>query len=628
MRALFLRLSVAVLLSLLTLVFTFWWYDQTLPKNTKNTTDKPIAFVGPIVNEVLKRPADRLLWQNAETNEPLFNGEAIRTPADANAKVLFEGSGRVLDIEPGSLIVIQKNEGQIALELMEGSIQVAKNQNAYQNSNLVLKSENGQIDLSQATASLSKNSKTGLSLEVLEGTASVNTRDGKKQLIKTGEAGQLNQSGVNFKQNQIKLLKPQKFVDINADTLDPVEFSWSGIPEKTNVGVWLGAKRNQLKEMLQTTDTSTKLELNVNTKYFWKVVVYDHQKQILGESLTSQFETRLDISKNASLENLTPQFPKNKSKVAIDKIPQNISFKWSSNGKDTKIKFVLSKNADLSNPLPTKQPGQEKFLDASVEPGIYFWQISSTKTLANGQVVSASAPSAIQQVEIIKSEALLEAEKNRVQISWNSVDNPIPVFYLKEPQLSLTWNYKSTTAAKVNVASWKVNLKNKKTMEEVTHQTTSAKLERASEANAEYTATIQAFDSAEKLIGTSEARDLRVLFKPLLNSPQILGDKGALQANPNGSLNIAWQKINGAKEYEFQLYESDGKLKNKKRYLSPQTSLQNLFPGEYKIRVLTIDEHNRPSEPLAFKSIMVPAKSGLRAPSAIKTKVQGQKGAE
>lgn len=623
MRALFLRLSISVLLSLLTLVITFWWSNETLPKTKRNSTDKPIAFVGNLVNDVLKRPADRLLWQNAETNEPLFNGEAIRTPADATAKILFEGSGRVLDIEPDSLIVIQKSEGLIALDLMEGSIQVAKNKDTGNESSLILKSENGQIDLSKATASLSKNKKTGLSLEVLEGTASLNTRDGKKQLIQTGETGRINQSESIIRQNQIKLLKPHKTAEINGQTLEPTEFTWSGAPVNSEVGIWIGTRRSALQEIQKTRSSTAKVELNVNTKYFWKIVVYDSQSKIVGESSIAHFETRLVLGKTQTLAAATATSPKHKSQIQAEQEPQLVKFKWTDVVAGAKTKFVLSHQSDLNPPLHSKVT-TELGLDLQLNPGNYFWQLTTTanQTLANGQSISQTKTSSIFQFEIVPSQI------RNVQISWSTLNNPIHTFYVKEPRMLLSWTYKPLSNLKTNVSSWKVELKNKTTSEVTFHKSLHQNIEIATNPAFEYFGTIQAFDEKERLLGTSEERTLTLSLRPLLISPQLIAETKVLQANPDGSLPVSWQKIAEAKEYELQLLDAEGKLKNKKRYQNTQTIIKNLFPGEYKIRVLTIDQFSRLSEPLTPRSVLVPAKSGLRAPSSIKAKVQGQRGSE
>ena len=622
MRSLFLRLSIALLLSLSTLAITLWWYDLTLPKTKNIATGKPIAFVGSIVNDVLKRPADRLLWQKAETNEPLFNGEAIRTPADANAKILFEGSGRILDIEPGSLIVLQRSEGQIALELMEGAIQVAKNQNAETNSTaLVLKSESGQIDLSQASASLSKNAKTGLSLEVLEGTASVKTKDGKNQVIKTGESGQINQSGYDIKQQQIKLGKPAKLVEIT-DALEPVEFDWSGAPEKSTVGLWIGTKRSNMTEILRTQNASAHQELNLNTKYFWKIALYDQQNQIIAESTTATFETRLKISKEQIMASATPVFPKQKTQIPADLFPHPVTFRWTDSVKDSKLTLVLSKSEDLSQPILSRQIVNEKSYNVPLEAGKYFWQLTSV-------IGSHTKSSPVIEFDVTKSAKLIEQEKRSVQISWSTSENPIRIFYVNDPKIEFSWSYQVTSPQKFNVTSWKVSLKNAATSQTTLHKSAIQKIEIPALSNTGYHAFIQAYDDKDQLVGTSDEREIALTARPLLMSPTVLGEsKSPLKANPDGSLQISWQKIPEAKEYELHLLDKDGKIKNKKRYSGTQTFVRNLLPGEYRVRVLAIDQFARASEPLPPKSIIVPEKSGLRAPSSIRTKVQGQRGSQ
>ena len=76
MRSQWKRLLWAALLSGCGLVATFAWYNLTKTKSHTDETEKPLAFVGKTQDDIQRRPATRLLWQEVSTGEPLFNGEA------------------------------------------------------------------------------------------------------------------------------------------------------------------------------------------------------------------------------------------------------------------------------------------------------------------------------------------------------------------------------------------------------------------------------------------------------------------------------------------------------------------------------------------------------------------------
>ncbi len=124
------RLLAAALSSSSVFAVTWYWYqssDQShiiarKRKKKKKKKKKPLAYVGKVVEDIQRRPASRLLWQLVNTGEALYNGEAIRTSERGEVRIQFVDSDRYLDLEPESLIVIKKSEGEIALDLMEGSL--------------------------------------------------------------------------------------------------------------------------------------------------------------------------------------------------------------------------------------------------------------------------------------------------------------------------------------------------------------------------------------------------------------------------------------------------------------------------------------------------------------------------
>ena len=174
------RLLFAAVISSSVFAATFLWYRSSENTNKHASDEKPLAYVGKVFEDIQRRPATRLLWQLVNTGEPLYNGEAIRTSEKGEVRIQFADSDRYLDLEPESLIVIKQSEGEIALDLMEGSLFVnAKAGGADDKSpGLVLNSEGGKVDLSQASASLSKGKGNSLDVQVLEGKASLKSKDG------------------------------------------------------------------------------------------------------------------------------------------------------------------------------------------------------------------------------------------------------------------------------------------------------------------------------------------------------------------------------------------------------------------------------------------------------------------
>ncbi|WP_374032330.1 hypothetical protein [Bdellovibrio bacteriovorus] len=102
------RLLIAALSSSSVFAATWFWYQSTADTRSSNSNEKPLAYVGKVVEDIQRRPASRLLWQLVNSGEPLYNGEAIRTSERGEVRIQFVDSDRYLDLEPESLIVIKK----------------------------------------------------------------------------------------------------------------------------------------------------------------------------------------------------------------------------------------------------------------------------------------------------------------------------------------------------------------------------------------------------------------------------------------------------------------------------------------------------------------------------------------
>lgn len=254
------RLALAAMISSSFFAATWFWYQSTEVKISNHGNEKPLAYVGKVTDDIQRRPASRLLWQNIYNGEPLFNGEAVRTSERGEVRIQFANSDRYLDLEPESLIVIKKSEGEIALDLMEGSLFVNAQSAGTEagTGGLILNSADGKVDLTGASASLSKTKGKGLDLQVLEGKASIQDKSGKSRDVNQGGSGALSAAGLQFNQNALKIIAPlpQKPVYLNAEDVKPVSFQWKGFPPQSQVSLWWGSSRRDMKEFAKAADVN------------------------------------------------------------------------------------------------------------------------------------------------------------------------------------------------------------------------------------------------------------------------------------------------------------------------------------------------------------------------------------
>jgi hypothetical protein len=604
------RLSIAAILSGTGFATTIIWYKST-DSTIVTTGEAPLAQVGSVFDEVLRRPPDRLLWHSLNTGDPLYNGETIRTSTLGEVRIQFE-DGRYIDIEPDSLIQLSKAQGEISLDLMEGGLFVnakADGAAAPGQSGLVLNSAQGKVDLSGASASLSKSEGQKLNLQVVEGSATIQSKDGQTKELTSGKSGTLGKGGISFDSNLLKIISPapNKAVFVDPSKQPDVNFKWTGFPKEWRISAQVGESRRHLKdagtaEIGKETLTST---INLG-KHYWKLIARDPDtNEVKGESPVYRLEV---------LARSTPALllPAPNAVVEVENFPTAVQFLWQKSSEDnSQLVLEVAKDAQLKKKVLTQRVDkEEKYNLGNLSEGTYFWRISSFYPDVKEPWVGP-----MQQFKVVKK---ADTKPIPVSVNWDKV--PPQQFYIEDPSMKLSW----TAGTQTNLVSkWKISWKEEndvsalaQSVETSEHALTAKVLKPG-----RYLASVEAYDKQGRLMGKSDQLAVKLESKPLLPAPQLLPLEGQLTAQPNGKSELNWNEIQGAKEYEIKVTSQDGKEIINRRFKDNRTTLVQLMPGEYTVSMLTIDEHGRASAKANLRSIIVPNKSNLRAPAMKKVKV-------
>lgn len=619
------RLALAAMISSSFFAATWFWYKSTENKISSNANEKPLAYVGKVTEDIQRRPASRLLWQNIYNGEPLYNGEAVRTSERGEVRIQFANSDRYLDLEPESLIVIKKSEGEIALDLMEGSLFVnAKGGEADQGGGLVLNSADGKVDLSRASASLSKTKGRGLDLQVLEGQASIQDKNGKSRDFNQGASGALGAQGLQFNQSSLKILAPlpQKPIYLNAEDVKPVAFQWRGFPPKAQVSLWWGSSRREMKEFTKASSPDAQ-EIQANVplgKYFWKLVAHDQNNQVIGESPVYRVEILARYAPTVVFPIANAEIPKDPRE------PYDMTFKWQKGDDVKQITLEIWKDANLKQKIATQSVSEEDtFTFPQMNEGIYYWRMTSYFNQSETPVLGK-----VQKFSLLPNEALRDAAALRksVPVQWTHAETQEPQYFVNEPEITLDWKVSksdreiASAPKSQQISSWKVTLQNEDGSPAIVKTVTAGerKLKTSVAKAGRYIASIEAVNKFGDVLGTVGERKIQVSSLPLIAGPRFTATEGPLKAGNDGRADLQWSQINGAKEYSVTI-SKDGKELKKLSNRNNTTALRNLMPGEYEVQLNAVDTHGRPSEPGESRKLIVPDSSNIKAPTLKKIKV-------
>lgn len=643
MRSEYKRIFWALLLSGACYVITMIWYTKTKPSSIKND-DAPIAQVLSSNKQVLRKPTSQLIWTPISKNDILYNKELIKTDKDSDVEIEFLDGSTVLNLGPDSLIVVQKKEEQLALELVKGNLSVDRN---VASTNGEKKSENIIVKTSgDKSVALSSGSKTNLSrtssgdtdVEVLKGSAEVVDSTGKKAEITSGKASTISKTGVTSNKINIGIISPNPLA-LNKIYINQADknlaFKWKTTLPKSKMSLWMkpiGTKKSEPLKIVKTVDSSSgQLTYPIQEgKYSWKLVATaeNSDPNILDKNVIA--ETMLTSTKIESRKFPVITVNEAKSPVEFEKFPTDLKFSWEKTEEMNQVNLQVSSDPSFKPDSILKQKMKDdQHKDSEVvtinEPGKYYWRVLVKYT---------------DDSEVLFSKPIIldigKKEQKIVPVTLNFINHNLnkkvykPATAAEGEQINLSW---TATPADV-VKDWKL-----KVYEEGTDPNTipfqsfgtTLDYKKPVEKTGKYIAILQAFNKNGMQIGKDFTTNIEVIDRPLLVAPEVISKQEPIIANEDGTLKLTTSKVNGAAKYKITL-ESNGK---KKEY-TQNSNIFNLksLVGTYKVSVSSIDEFNRESPPSKPKMIAVPELNALsspeikinnkssRTPAATKTKGQ------
>lgn len=581
---------------------TYYW-DYTHRDLSSGSSSPIVAYITVLQNEVHRRPQTRLLWQNLKAGEAVRSGEIVRTSENAVARIQFQGTDRYLDLEAESMVAFkQASTSEISLDLLNGSLFVAEAKDAGANAHgglsLTLQSDKGTVDLTQASAQISKSQGAAVDIQVLKGAALLKDK-GSTQKITSDKP-----------LSQFEILSPAlgKKIFLHPDKPDPLLFAWKSSSEqhaskKTTFQVLVSTTRSLKSPQIFTTEkTSTSIPLSAGT-HFWRVEQLDAQKKVVSQSGVF----KLDLESRQKTFLLKPD---NQVSLAGNLHGGLVNFSWASPAEAEKLKFEVAKDPDFTDRLFSKDlkistaQAQE-----SLPVGTYYWRI-----LASYSDLKSPVGSETRRFEVKNT------EKPRGILSWNNTQKEVQLF-IGRPSFSVAWTNSLTPSEFKYQLSWA------KTPEELTSTNVQSQktkqllwTQEVPEAGPLFIQA-KAFDQDGDLRAESEILEMTLSPRPLLSAPTFIPQDGEMMATSKGQLDLNWSAVREAKNYTLILLDSTGKELRRAQFQRNQTRLMNLLPGEYKVQVEAIDQFGRTSERKPARTVRVPASSDIEAPKMKRIKV-------
>ena len=601
----FLRFFVAAIFSALIWVGTMAWYRSNSMVAQSMDETPPVASVSRIDSDVKRRPTDRQVWFPVSMGDELRVGETIRTASASSAHLVFTQSQRSVEIEPDSLLVIQETGAGLEIDLKKGGVYVAPPTSG--SSSLTLRSQSQVVDLSRAAASVDAQSAGHINVEVLQGEASAQVGGKEKKFVGTAE---VSATGVSQNLSPLVVLSPTATtpVQVNPEAREEVTFRWAQAPANSEVELFVGARRDQLKSVGKIKN-SEKAEFRHRLapgRYFW---------QLQTTSLTTTLKTpirRLEVQ--ASYPPIA-LYPEELARLPVGNQPTPVEFQWQNAAHTPNTFFELATDSAVQSRLVAKTFRSEEKFTQNLGPGTYYWRVTAldpqTQKAAVGSLHTFSVGDA-------KPTAALPVEKKAPPFSWVSPRQDVE---LTSRKLRLEWALSGTEKRKFRIQIDSLaDEKRGPAAAPITSETAQTFwVHRFRPGN--YRVSVQAVNEKNEVFASLEPRTLKVQPLPKPDSPKILPESGDLEATDEGTLQLRWTASSGAAGYKVWLEDSTGEKKEISATRN-QSELLNLKPGDYTVHVQAKNEDEVWSEPSEIRKIVVPDPTGLDAPVLKGVKVQ------
>ncbi len=362
-----------------------WLFYNSFFRALSKLNEQPIATITFKYKTAQRKFLDRVVWDRLRQDSPVYNGDTIHTATLSEATIWFN-DGNVMELMENTMAqVFLSEDNGAAVELEDGYATVDSSESE---NGLTLSSNGVQVAVKTGT-SLSAGSVaqqgaaggTGLSVQVLKGTASVQNADGTSVAIRQGEELSLGGNGATPARPTLTVLTPARNEKIlyHEQGAADVHFSWNNAVTSTSLQISQDKDFNDVLYTLNSegiNETSIKLE---NGIWYWRLDGSEDgtsEQQALEDGLIKsgriQVIQSLPPSQVAPAENYSYGYRTRTPAVRII---------WTESPYASTYKLEISRNPNMSNPVIEQRTSTTSAIISTLEAGTYYWRVTPYYTL-------------------------------------------------------------------------------------------------------------------------------------------------------------------------------------------------------------------------------------------------------
>lgn len=376
------RLILAAFISLTSFCFSFYWYKTGARKFHGVTDEKPIAKLEKSGSSVQRKPVKRVIWQKISPGDYLYSKEAIRTPSDASAEIVFLEEKTKIELDPDSVIVLEKGTGDISLNFLKGNVSVSGGGGG---GKLKIKSGDSVIESTSGDLNLSNQNGKGLELQVLSGNAKLNA-NGKSVEIGKNQIGKVSSEGLEIEKDLLEILAPltNEKVYLDTDHKENMNIVWKKVAGDYDYELFTGRSPGRLKK-----SESAELKENGKLEVKFRPGLIYWQLQAVPKD-PAQKTLKSAVFKNHIVPIRPPVFvePQNGQQVTLKGEDKGFEFRWANPMDVANLQFQVWRTKDgqmVKGSEKTAVMTDNRSLHEFTEPGSYSARLTGFLKMNDGK---------------------------------------------------------------------------------------------------------------------------------------------------------------------------------------------------------------------------------------------------
>lgn len=642
-----------------------------------------MAIVEEVVNNVLRKEKNSLIWIEVTKGQQLFEGDFLKTEKSSSAKISFIDQETSINLDELTTTLIEKMNDLLKLNVLNGNMfiqSIEKNKNKFQ-----ILANNKTIDVSNADLKISVVDEK-INLDVLRGDVK---ESGKNNVVYTENTStEILANNEKIEKKIITIVKPRYGENIVIKDDGPFQIELSDTSNSRDYEFYSGKDENNLFPYKGRIEYKQNKFLIYNSKgeIFWKIA-----EKGTEQKESTVYRNRIFMLKPPTLVKISD------TGKLYKKVDDILQFRWISSDQSIEDKLVIyDEDQKIVFSIITNKPEYDGLKD--LNSGKYSWTVISL--MANGENLQSAKSEFILKRMIIEPPPKLIFPKNNMAFTASNKNESIDLNFVWEKKTSeVMFNLvksennepvlrKTTDKDQIKIANLKKgkytlklssisNINGPPQDESIYHfevnglkaiqwisdksiynfsreispisinwslddqvdmyniliqdslgnevfqkRTSGDSVIFYPESESRFKATLTGLDSKGNIISRSDTYHFEIKKRPLLEAPIPLFAGKKIIGNGMGRVQFAFRDIPGMKRLLVEVKSLSGEIIRQQYFENSAGEVSGLLPGSYLLNANFIDADGISGRSSETYDLIIPMKSSISAPKVKGIKVQ------